>query len=137
MWVVCTPLIVKSHMECLCHVNLPCRCLGLSEPQNKQRYAQKIPSFPLISINQPFHSICFSRQKSRKPQPTSVVKRAIRGIVGGIELFVANVTNVSEDRLKTAFEKFGDVVSVTKPRLKQDIAFIIMHNFFEARKGHI
>ena len=47
--VVSNPSILKYHMKCLWHVNLPCRCLGghfwpwgpVSEPQNKQRYAQK------------------------------------------------------------------------------------------------
>merc|ERR1711970_749792 len=74
-------------------------------------------------------------KKSKKPQPVSVVKRVVREVVGGIELFVVNTTNVAEDRLKAAFEAFGDIVSVRKPRSKQDIAFIVMKSFFEARQA--
>jgi len=79
-------------------------------------------------------------KKSKKHLPLSVVKRAIRGIAGcrsdrPIELFVAQVYDLSEERLRTTFEKFGDVVAVTKPRSKPDIAFIIMEFFFEARKA--
>ena len=56
-----TPLIVKSHMEWLCYVNLPCRCLGgvyhpsvtMEAPLRAPKQAEirsKQQSFPLSTL---------------------------------------------------------------------------------------
>jgi len=52
-----------------------------------------------------------------------------------IQLFVARVKDLSEEKLKEVFGKYGDVANVQKPKTKPDIAFVSMENFFEARKA--
>ena len=68
-------------------------------------------------------------------RPPNVLYRFGRGPSRDIELFVARVKELSVDKLKQLFGKFGDVVNVQKPKTKPDIAFVSMDNFFEARKA--
>ena len=68
-------------------------------------------------------------------RPPNVLFRFGRGPSRDIELFVARVKELSVDKLKQLFGKFGDVVNVQKPKTKPDIAFVSMDNFFEARKA--
>ena len=72
---------------------------------------------------------------SGRRRPPNVLFRFGRGPSRDIELFVARVKELSVDKLKQLFGKFGDVVNVQKPKTKPDIAFVSMDNFFEARKA--
>jgi len=53
----------------------------------------------------------------------------------GVTIYVNGVRDSDEDKLKTIFENFGEVLSVSKPRSKPGIAFVEMAYFFEAKKA--
>jgi len=76
--------------------------------------------------------------EKKKPKSSPSQKPNLGGRTSNrrpIQIFVAKCKDVSEDKLKDIFGKFGSVSSVSRPRTKPDIAFVSMDNFFEARKA--
>ena len=65
-----TPPILKSHIEFLCHVDLPSLCVGGVYHTSGTMWAQKQEEIPLKQPPNPSHSkiICLCRKCARVPE---------------------------------------------------------------------
>jgi len=70
-------------------------------------------------------------KKSGKPQ----TPKGAKGGKNNVQLFVGRCADISEEKLREVFEKFGEVVDVSKPVSKPGIGFVSMAHFFEAKKA--